>query len=155
MCDANLQNFKIGDQVMLKVSPWKDVIWFEKYRKLKTRYVGPFKILARVSPVAYGLELPPELSSEYNTFHVSNSYLFSSECLNRSSCRWTQLNLITNSYLFRTMDRDVQQLRHSRIPIVKVRWNFQRGPEFTWEREDRIRQEVPPSLHQYHFNDQR
>lgn len=71
---------------MLKVSPWKDVIWFEKCRKLKSRYVGPFKILARVSPVAYRLELPPELSSEYNTFH-------------------------------------------SRIPIVKVRWNFQRGPE--------------------------
>nr|GEU36278.1 putative reverse transcriptase domain-containing protein [Tanacetum cinerariifolium] len=37
------------------------------------------------------------------------------------------------------MDRDVKQLKQSRIPIVKVRWNSKRGPKFTWEREDRIR----------------
>ncbi|GKB29909.1 putative reverse transcriptase domain-containing protein [Tanacetum coccineum] len=37
------------------------------------------------------------------------------------------------------MDREVKQLRQSRIPIVKVRWNCKRGPEFTWEREDQIR----------------
>lgn len=37
------------------------------------------------------------------------------------------------------MDREVKRLKHSRIPIVKVRWNSQRGPEYTWEREDKIR----------------
>ncbi|GJW97530.1 putative reverse transcriptase domain-containing protein [Tanacetum coccineum] len=36
------------------------------------------------------------------------------------------------------MDHEVKQLRQSRIPIVKVRWNSKRGPEFTWEREDQI-----------------
>nr|GEX41836.1 putative reverse transcriptase domain-containing protein [Tanacetum cinerariifolium] len=36
------------------------------------------------------------------------------------------------------MDREIKQLRQSRIPIVKVRWNSKRGPEFTWEREDKI-----------------
>ncbi|GKD63971.1 hypothetical protein Tco_1306079, partial [Tanacetum coccineum] len=35
-------------------------------------------------------------------------------------------------------DREVKQLKQSRIPIVKVRWNSQRGPEFTWEHEDHI-----------------
>nr|GFA55929.1 putative reverse transcriptase domain-containing protein [Tanacetum cinerariifolium] len=34
------------------------------------------------------------------------------------------------------MDREVKQLKQSRIPIVKVRWNSKRGPEYTWERED-------------------
>nr|GFB52085.1 hypothetical protein [Tanacetum cinerariifolium] len=34
------------------------------------------------------------------------------------------------------IDREVKRLRQSRIPIVKVRWNSQRGPEYTWERED-------------------
>nr|GEX28089.1 hypothetical protein [Tanacetum cinerariifolium] len=36
------------------------------------------------------------------------------------------------------MDREVKRLKQSRIPIVKVRWNFKRGPEFTWEREDQM-----------------
>ncbi|GKD20431.1 hypothetical protein Tco_1222134 [Tanacetum coccineum] len=34
------------------------------------------------------------------------------------------------------IDCEVKRLKQSRIPIVKVRWNSRRGPEFTWERED-------------------
>ncbi|GKF86326.1 hypothetical protein Tco_0254153, partial [Tanacetum coccineum] len=29
-------------------------------------------------------------------------------------------------------------MKQSRIPIVKVRWNSKRGPEFTWERKDQM-----------------
>nr|GEW61364.1 putative reverse transcriptase domain, ribonuclease H-like domain, aspartic peptidase domain protein [Tanacetum cinerariifolium] len=64
--------FKVGDKVMLKVSPWKGVIRFEKCGKLSPRYIGPFMILSRVGPVAYKLELPQELQGIHNTFHVSN-----------------------------------------------------------------------------------
>nr|GEW63837.1 reverse transcriptase domain-containing protein [Tanacetum cinerariifolium] len=41
------------------------------------------------------------------------------------------------------MDREIKQLRQSRIPIIKVRWNSKRGPEYTWEREDEIRAKYP------------
>ncbi|XP_071739717.1 uncharacterized protein [Rutidosis leptorrhynchoides] len=41
------------------------------------------------------------------------------------------------------LDREVKKLKHSRIPIVKVHWNAQRGPEFTWECEDHIKQKYP------------
>ncbi|GJY24416.1 hypothetical protein Tco_0398074 [Tanacetum coccineum] len=41
------------------------------------------------------------------------------------------------------VDREVKRLKQSRIPIVKVRWNLQRGPEFTWEREDQIKKKYP------------
>ncbi|GJT19799.1 putative reverse transcriptase domain-containing protein [Tanacetum coccineum] len=41
------------------------------------------------------------------------------------------------------MDHEVKQLKQSHIPIVKVRWNSKRGPEFTWEREDQIRAKYP------------
>ncbi|GJU16979.1 putative reverse transcriptase domain-containing protein [Tanacetum coccineum] len=41
------------------------------------------------------------------------------------------------------MDREVKQLKQSRIPIVKVRWNSRRGPEFTWEREDYFKSKYP------------
>nr|XP_043629969.1 uncharacterized protein LOC122601270 [Erigeron canadensis] len=41
------------------------------------------------------------------------------------------------------IDRDIKRLKQSRIPIVKVRWNSRRGPEFTWEREDQMKQKYP------------
>nr|GFB36884.1 putative reverse transcriptase domain-containing protein [Tanacetum cinerariifolium] len=37
------------------------------------------------------------------------------------------------------VDHKVKRLKRSRIPLVKVRWNSKRGPEFTWEREDQFR----------------
>ncbi|GKB29463.1 putative reverse transcriptase domain-containing protein [Tanacetum coccineum] len=41
------------------------------------------------------------------------------------------------------MDREVKRIKHSRIPIVKVRWNLRRGPEFTWEREEFFKSKYP------------
>nr|GEW63284.1 putative reverse transcriptase domain-containing protein [Tanacetum cinerariifolium] len=64
--------FEVGDQVLLKVSPWKGMIHFRKKGKLAPRYVGPFEILERISSVAYRLRLPRELSEVHNLFHVSN-----------------------------------------------------------------------------------
>ncbi|GKB26796.1 putative reverse transcriptase domain-containing protein [Tanacetum coccineum] len=64
--------FQVGDRVMLKVSPRKVVIRFGKRGKLNPWYIGPFKILKRVGPVAYKLKLPEELRNVHNTFHVSN-----------------------------------------------------------------------------------
>ncbi|GJZ35059.1 putative reverse transcriptase domain-containing protein [Tanacetum coccineum] len=64
--------FQVGDKVMLKVSPWKGVIRFGKREKLNPRYIGPFKIIAKVGTVAYRLELPEQLSRVHSTFYVSN-----------------------------------------------------------------------------------
>ncbi|GKG25975.1 hypothetical protein Tco_0399121 [Tanacetum coccineum] len=40
-------------------------------------------------------------------------------------------------------DCEVKRLNQSRIPLVKVRWNSKRGPEFTWEREDQFQKKYP------------
>nr|GEU50992.1 reverse transcriptase domain-containing protein [Tanacetum cinerariifolium] len=64
--------FQVGDKVMLKVLPWKGVVHFGKRGKLNPRFVGPFKVIERVRPIAYKLKLPKELSRVHNTFHVSN-----------------------------------------------------------------------------------
>ncbi|GJY61310.1 hypothetical protein Tco_0461967 [Tanacetum coccineum] len=64
--------FEVGDKVMLKVSPWKEVVRFGKRGKLNPRFVGPFKVIKRAGDVAYKLELHEELSRVHNTFHVSN-----------------------------------------------------------------------------------
>ncbi|GKE69050.1 putative reverse transcriptase domain-containing protein [Tanacetum coccineum] len=132
--------FQVGDRVMLKVSPWKGVVRFGKQGKLNPRYVGPFKVLKKVGSVAYKLELPQELSRVQNTFHVSNL----KKCYSDEPLAVPLEGLHIDDKLrfveepVEIMDREVKRLKQRRIPIVKVRWNSRRGPEFTWEREDQF-----------------
>ncbi|GJX02625.1 hypothetical protein Tco_0186538 [Tanacetum coccineum] len=141
----NPLEFKVGDKVMLKVSPWKGVIRFGKRGKLNPRYIGPFKILAKVGTLAYRLELPEQLSRVHSTFHVSNlKKCFVDEPLAIPLDEIQiddKLNFIEEPV--EIMDREVKRLKQSRIPIVKVRWNSRRGPEFTWEREDQMKKKYP------------
>ncbi|GJW51927.1 putative reverse transcriptase domain-containing protein [Tanacetum coccineum] len=137
--------FQVGDKVMLKVSPWKGVIRFGKRGKLNPRYIGPFKIIAKVGTVAYRLELPEKLSRVHSTFHVSKL----KKCMADEPLAIPldeiqvddKLNFIEEPV--EIMDCEVKHLKQSRIPIVKVRWNSRRGPEFTWEREDQMQKKYP------------
>jgi hypothetical protein len=63
--------FLVGDYVYLKVSPMKGVSRFGVKGKLAPRYIGPFPILEQCGPVAYRLQLPENLSTVHNAFHVS------------------------------------------------------------------------------------
>ncbi|GKF60992.1 hypothetical protein Tco_0177778, partial [Tanacetum coccineum] len=97
----NPMEFKIRDKVMLKVSPWKGVVRFGKWGKLNPRYVRPFKYYAD-EPLAVPLD----------GLHFDDKLQFVEEPVE-------------------IIDREVKQLRKSRVPIVKVRCNSRRGPEFT------------------------
>nr|GEV40449.1 putative reverse transcriptase domain-containing protein [Tanacetum cinerariifolium] len=137
--------FQVGDRVMLKVSPWKRVVRFGKRGKLNPRYIGPFKVLAKVRTVSYRLELPQQLGRVHSTFHVSNL----KECLSDEPLAISLDEIHIDDKLYfveepvEIMYHEVKRLKQSRIPIIKVRWNSRRGPEFTWERENQFRKKYP------------
>ncbi|GKA72869.1 hypothetical protein Tco_0779085 [Tanacetum coccineum] len=105
--------FQVGDRVMLKVSPWKGVVHFGKWGKLNLRYIRPFKFLSD-EPLAVPLD----------EIHIDDKLCFVEEPVE-------------------IIDHEVKRLKGSRIPIIKVRWNSRRGPEFTWEREDQFQKKYP------------
>nr|GEZ79256.1 putative reverse transcriptase domain-containing protein [Tanacetum cinerariifolium] len=111
--------FQVGDKVMLKVSPWKGVVRFGKRGKLNPRV--------------------------HNTFHVSN--LKKCHADEPLAVPLDGLHFDDKLHFMEKpveiVDREVKRLKRSRIPLVKVRWNSKRGPEFTWEREDQFRKKYP------------
>nr|GFA95215.1 putative reverse transcriptase domain-containing protein [Tanacetum cinerariifolium] len=99
--------YQVGDKVMLKVSPWKGVVRFGKRGKLNPRI--------------------------HNTFHVSNLKMCHAD---------EPLAVLLDGLHFddklrfvekpvEIVDGEVKRLKQSRIPLVKVRWNSKRVPEFT------------------------
>ncbi|GJY83747.1 putative reverse transcriptase domain-containing protein [Tanacetum coccineum] len=137
--------FNVGDQVLLKVSPWKGVIRFKKKGKLAPRFVRPFKITERIGPVAYRLRLPQELNDVHDTFHVSNH----KKCLVDPTLHVPLEEIQVDAKLtfveepVEILEWEFKKLKRSRIPIFKFRWNSKRGPEFTWEREDQMKLKYP------------
>nr|GEW24952.1 reverse transcriptase domain-containing protein [Tanacetum cinerariifolium] len=93
--------------------------------KPNPRYIRPFKVLDRISPVAYKLELPEELSNVHSIFHVSNI----KKCLSDESLVIPMKELQLDDKLnfveepVEIMDREVKKLKQSHNPLVKVRWN--------------------------------
>ena len=89
--------------VFLKVALWKGFIQFQKRGKLNLRYISPFRILERIGPVAYRLELPSKLSRIHNVFHVS---------------MLTKYIPDPSHVLVAIMDQEMKQLRSKVIPMV-------------------------------------
>ncbi|GJR05066.1 putative reverse transcriptase domain-containing protein [Tanacetum coccineum] len=123
----------------------KGAVRFGKRGKLSPCYIELFKILARVGPVAYTLELLEELKGIHSTFHVLNL----KKCLVKRDIvvLIDEIQLDDKLHMIEdpveVVDKEVKRLKQSRIPIVKVCWNLKRGPKFTWEREDQIKKKYP------------
>ena len=92
------------------------------------RYIGPFRLIARVGRVAYRLELPTELSQIHDTFHVSQLR----KCIADESAVVplddiqvdTGLSYIEKPIAIR--DQRVKVLRNKEVPLVQVQWQHRK-----------------------------
>nr|GEX65269.1 retrotransposon protein, putative, Ty3-gypsy subclass [Tanacetum cinerariifolium] len=126
---------------------------FGKRGKLNPRYIGPFKVLAKVGTVAYRLKLPKQLSRVHSTFYVSNL----KKCLSDEPLTISLDEVHIDDKLcfveepVEVVDHEVKRLKQSHIPIIIVRCNSKRGHEFTWEREDQFRKKEISSTSKEHM----
>nr|GEX75295.1 putative reverse transcriptase domain-containing protein [Tanacetum cinerariifolium] len=96
-------------------------------------------------PVAYRLNFPEELNGVHDTFYVLNF----KKCLADPTLQMPLDEIRVDAKLnfievpVEILDREFKKLKWSRNAIVKVRWNSKRGPDFTWEREDKMKGKYP------------
>nr|GEZ08966.1 reverse transcriptase domain-containing protein [Tanacetum cinerariifolium] len=114
--------FEVGDKVLLKVSPWKGTMRFRKHGKLSPRYIGPFKILAGKCLAECDIVVSVDEIQLDDKLHMIEEPV-------------------------EVVDREVKRLKQSRIPIVKVRWNSQRGQNLLGNVSIRLRKSTFISLH--------
>lgn len=148
--------FQKNDEVLLRVSPMKGVKRFGKKGKLAPRYVGPFRILDRIGPVAYRLDLPEKLAGVHNVFHVSmlkklKTLSHEEETLKKEErTRFVNLEELDfqpdASYVekpIRILERKEHPLRNRTVRLVKVLWSHHNEKEASWEREEDVRASYP------------
>ncbi|KAG8501103.1 hypothetical protein CXB51_003181 [Gossypium anomalum] len=137
--------YRVGDKVFLKVSPWKKVLRFGQKGKLSPRFIGPYEVIEKVGPVAYRLALPPELEKIHDVFHVSMLRQYRSDPSHVVSPTEIelQLDMTYEEEPIKILGREVKQLRNKNVALVKVLWQRHGIEEATWESEETIRNQYP------------
>jgi hypothetical protein len=134
--------FEVGDFVYLKVSPMKSVKRFGVKRKLAPRYVGPFQIIGKSEAVAYKIQLPPEMSTIFNVFHVSQLKKYLRVPKERVPLGDIKLesDLTYEEKPVRVVDTRERVTQSQVVKWYKVMWSNQGSEsDATWEREDYLR----------------
>ena len=116
--------------------------------KLTPRYVGPFPIIERCGPAAYHLELPAQISTVHNIFHVSQLR----KCLRVPEkvidIKKLQLepDLVYPEYPIKIVDHKTRLTRNQTSDFYKVQWSNHSEREATWETEEFVRAKCPELL---------
>ncbi|XP_071926203.1 uncharacterized protein [Coffea arabica] len=116
--------FEEGDMVFLKVTPLRGTIAAKKGKKLKPRYIGPYRIQSRVGTVAYQLDLPSKMSRIHNVFHVSLLKKYHPDPAHIRHTEDVELDetLTYGEQPVQILDRKVKELRNKQISLVKILW---------------------------------
>ncbi|XP_057526299.1 uncharacterized protein LOC130805541 [Amaranthus tricolor] len=119
--DADLkrrpEEFTVGEQVLLRVSPMRRVVRFGARGKLSPRFIGPYEILERL-----------------RRYHATATHVLDAEPLELDA------SLSYSEKPVRILDTKVRSTRRKDIFMVKVLWSNHEREAATWEMEDAMRE---------------
>ena len=149
-------HYEIGENVFLKVSPWKKVTKFERNGKLSPWFIGPYEVIEKVGLMAYRLALPPELENIHNVFHVSMLRRYRLDPSHVVSSETIELRpyLTYEEGPVEILAREMKEFHNKRIPLVKVLWRNHKTEEATWESEEVMRHQYPQLFNEGNFKDE-
>ena len=152
---------------MLNVDPskskrkrtWGIKVYVERYKDicessggkvighLSNFYVS--RIVERIGPVAYRLDLSGELSRVHNVFHISMLYGYISDPSHVLEAPEIELrdDLSYEKQPVQILGREEKELRNKTISLVKVLWRNHLVEEATWGREDQMQNQYPHLFH--------
>jgi hypothetical protein len=114
--------FQIGDFMDLRVSPTRGIQRFGVKGKLAPRYVGPFEIIEVCGPVAYRLQLPPQLAAIHDIFHISQlrkCVKIPTEIIDSQSSQ-IQMDLSYTEHPIKVLDTKERSTRRETIRMFKI-----------------------------------
>src|SRR3954467_654066 len=137
--------YQPGEYAYLRVTPMRGTHRFGIKGKLAPCYIGPFRILSRSGPLAYRLELPPNLSQVHDVFHVSQLQRCFKDPIREVEHDMIELqrDLTYQEHPSRILDQSERRTRNKTTKFLKVQWSNHSEEKATWEREDRFRDESP------------
>ena len=116
--------------------------------KLAPRYIGPYPIVERCGPVAYRLDLPANLSTIHNIFHVSQL----KKCLRvpteavESDSIQLESDITYSEHPIKIIDRKDRVTHRTTNRFYKVQWSNHSDDEATWEQEEFLKAKYPDFL---------
>ena len=140
------RQFSVGDLVYVKLQPYRQTtIATRKCLKLSAKFFGPYKVLEKVGPVAYKLELPAG-AKVHPVFHVS-------QLKKHVGVEGSQSHLPllddTGSIIkepISIIDRRLVKRHGKAVTEVLVQWRNTFPEDSTWENFQQL-QQLYPSFH--------
>ncbi len=129
----NSPNFKVGDKVWLL----KGISEKNRKKKLSNQMIGPFRIIRKVSELAYELDLPKKMRC-HPVFHVSLlEPFYDNKFKDRNTRRRKNIHLTTD-YEERVPEKIIDMKVSKGKKFYLVSWKGQESVKNSWIEENQI-----------------
>lgn len=128
------RNLQVGDNVYIKVQPYRqNAFGLRGSLKLRSKYYGPYKVLAKVGQVAYRLQLP-HTALIHPVFHISHL----KKHLGDKAIPLPHVPIVTEDGRIKTAPfacLDKRMIQRNKTPVAQwlVHWENLAPTDATWE----------------------